>query len=519
MKTVNFIFAAFAAAALAVSCQKYDDTEIKNRLDKAESDILEIKSKITNLDDAMKALKAIVEKNYSVVSYQKTGDGYVLTLTNGQTIELLNGAKGDKGDKGDTGAQGPQGATGAQGEKGEQGATGAQGPQGEKGEQGEQGPAGADGQNGQDGQDGDSFLKSISQTDEAVIIVLNDEDETTFVLPKAVMVKIECKSEYVAVGEGETKVKLTLPAGVESVTVAVVEGESVILTKANYNGWNIALAEDASYVKISAPALEEGASVLMQVYAVKADGTTYTSSKLLKKTGDEIFYEGLNYKFVTLADGNTWFAQNLAYVPEGKKVAELATSYTQGEGDGIFYPATFNLVDGAAVVTPSSDDEVIIAQGLLYTAKAIGVEFPTTDWTDASQTQGICPDGWHIPTAQEWVDLVGACAATAHNNTSAPYYVQTLSGASLEALNEAGFNFLPYPYLNQGKTYLGSYLNKRSDSIYNNIASMCYFHSSTGRSATQSYGAMITNNNTKSSVNCAYNTLTNAIAVRCIKNK
>lgn len=231
------------------------------------------------------------------------------------------------------------------------------------------------------------------------------------------------------------------------------------------------------------------------------------------------------YRTKTLKDGNTWMVENLRYVPEGKTitplVADAATAYDT-EHTGIIYPATFSCASGTAVLTPSSNLKDILEQGLLYTAAVAlnGETIPTTDWTNVENTQGICPAGWHIPTAQEWVDLVGACSATAHNNTSAPYYVASLSGASLETLNADGFNFLPYPYINGGnRKYLGSYLNKRADSIYNTYAAMSYFHSSTGRSATQTYAGMITNNNTKSSVNCAYNTLTNAISVRCVKNK
>lgn len=231
-------------------------------------------------------------------------------------------------------------------------------------------------------------------------------------------------------------------------------------------------------------------------------------------------YGGVDYKVAVMADGNVWMAENLRYVPAGKTVAELTDDYTSVTCDGIYYPATYEVVDGAAVVTPSNDPAVVAAQGLLYTAAAAmnGATIPTEDWADCANTQGICPEGWHIPTAQEWVNLVGACAAKTHNNVEAPYYNADLSGADLAKLNEDGFNFLPFPYLNQGKTYLGSYLNKRADSEYNVYASMFYFQSSTGRSATQNYAGMITNNNTKTSVNCAYNTLTNGCAVRCVKN-
>lgn len=217
------------------------------------------------------------------------------------------------------------------------------------------------------------------------------------------------------------------------------------------------------------------------------------------------------YRTVTLKDGNTWMAENLRYVPAGKTIADLKEDYTGVTCDGIYYPATYSRETGSAVVTPSSDIAVVLEQGLLYTAAAAmnGETIPTTDKEDCANTQGICPDGWHIPTKTEWDNLIG-------NNA---YYVENLRGADLAKLNADGFNFIPYPYLSQGKAYLGKYLNMRTDSEYNIYASMLYFQSSTGHSATQNYAAMITNNNTKTSVNCPFSFLTNGCAVRCIKNK
>lgn len=228
---------------------------------------------------------------------------------------------------------------------------------------------------------------------------------------------------------------------------------------------------------------------------------------------------GVKYRTVVMKDGREWMAENLRYVPEGKTVTPL-NDFTADNNTGVWYPAEFSLSESKAVVTPANSEEAIKKMGLLYSTEVVmGGALPQTDFTDAENIQGIAPEGWHVPTAQEWIDLVGACAQTAKNNTAAPYYVESLSGASLEALNEDGFNFLPYPYVNQGKSYLGSYLNKREGSVYNTYCSMAYFASSTARSATQSYGAMITNNNTKSSVNCAYNFLTNGVFVRFIKDK
>lgn len=463
MKTIKMILALSAAAVMAIACQKYDDTALTQRVDKLET-------RVSSLESAMAALKTAVDSKYAVDKVEETENGYKIFFTNGKTIELLNGKNG------------------------------AQGPQGDKGE------------------DGDSFLRSVTETAEYVVIVLNDETETTFKLPKAVKITIGGE-DVVTVYQNEV-LPIELPAveGLVSVTAVVQEGSTVVLSKAG-SEWNAVLADDLKSVKVKTTA-KNGTKALLQLFAVKADGTTYTSSKTLVAE-TSVTYGDVEYKITKLADGNVWFAENLRYVPEGKTVAELKDDYTGVTCDGIYYPATYAVVDGKAVVTPSNDAEVVAAQGLLYTTLAAmnGAALPTEDWADASNTQGICPEGWHIPTAQEWVDLVGGCAAASRKNVEAPYYVETLAGADLAVLNADGLNFLPYPYVNQGKKYLGSYLNKRVDSEYNKYASMAYFQSSTGRSATQNYGAMITNNATKTSVNCAYNFLTNATPVRCIKNK
>ena len=46
-------------------------------------------------------------------------------------------------------------------------------------------------------------------------------------------------------------------------------------------------------------------------------------------------YDGVEYKTVTLADGNTWMAENLRFIPRGKTV-----SSNPAEDAGIWYPAS-----------------------------------------------------------------------------------------------------------------------------------------------------------------------------------
>lgn len=521
MKKLVFITLATAALAFGVACEQIDDLE----------------QRVVALESTVSEIEALVNAGAVVTGISEESWGYSLTLSNGKTYSVKNGqdgAQGEKGDKGDTGEKGDKGDTGAQGEvgpQGPQGETGAQGPQGDKGDKGDK------------GEDGDAFFAGLSISADGKYVTVTLIDGTSINIPiyNASAVNLIKSVNYVPeytdgcatmlTGRYDGRINASYdirPLVVAEAVASHPEFFSVetteLKTRAASNTDAVVSVKYQSgkvCVSLDAPSIsgKNGAFAV-----VIADGDNQIASAYTKVVEVEvpfIEYAGEKYMTVTLKDGNVWFAENLRYVPEGKTVATLAADYTGTTNDGIYYPATFAVVDGAAVVTPSSDPAVIEAQGLLYTAAAAlgGATLPTTDWADADNTQGICPDGWHIPTAQEWVNLVGACAAKDHNNADAPYYSEGLAGADLAALNADGFNFIPYPYVNQGKKYLGSYLNKRADSEFNVYASMAYFQASSGRSATQNYSAMITNNNTKSSVNCAFNFLTNGIAVRCIKNK
>ncbi len=121
-----------------------------------------------------------------------------------------------------------------------------------------------------------------------------------------------------------------------------------------------------------------------------------------------IAWGGVNYKIVTLADGRTWMAENLRYIPEGKSVSE---NYEE-DADGIWYPLTPQYDDSqkkyVGVVT--KDNSVVQKNGYLYTfAAAMQVDAITEENSATFEgKQGICPTGYHIPTEAEWVALIAA---------------------------------------------------------------------------------------------------------------
>ncbi len=142
---------------------------------------------------------------------------------------------------------------------------------------------------------------------------------------------------------------------------------------------------------------------------------------------------GNTYKVVYLKDGNYWMAENLRYVPEGKTVSDDVAKTTEG----IYYPV--NKAD------KKLDKELVATYGLLYQpSAAFGVELNKDNYKEVEGCQGLCPKGWHIPTAKEYIALVGRITKNEtlgyDVDTKAPYYDATTAFGTTAKLNEDGFN-------------------------------------------------------------------------------
>lgn len=147
----------------------------------------------------------------------------------------------------------------------------------------------------------------------------------------------------------------------------------------------------------------------------------------------------VTYKTITLENGLTWMAEPLRYVPAGKTVSD-----NPKEGQGIWYPYT--VVDG--VPTAQKDEATIAKQGYLYdAATAFGVDAITTEnFGTFEGIQGICPEGWHIPTRTDFIITFGYSnkaegETDAFIDNTATFYDETHNGGSVVKANEKGFNF------------------------------------------------------------------------------
>ena len=148
---------------------------------------------------------------------------------------------------------------------------------------------------------------------------------------------------------------------------------------------------------------------------------------------------GTSYKVVLLKDDNYWMAENLRYVPEGLTPSNDLNNITAG----VYYPV--KLASDHTKVEFTTDENDIKASGYLYQSEtALGLAVNSIKTEDEAKklegAQGICPKGWHIPTADDIIGLVGKTVPPFELNEQAPYYDADKKNATIEKLNADGFN-------------------------------------------------------------------------------
>ena len=245
------------------------------------------------------------------------------------------------------------------------------------------------------------------------------------------------------------------------------------------------------------------------------EGTTDEAPVEFTEYDGYFVYDGVEYKTVTLADGNIWMAENLRFIPRGKTVSSDPV-----EDAGIWYPA--------ANADKVADPALAQTLGLLYDAStAFGAEITADNAGTFEGTQGICPTGWHIPTAAELTGLVGHCSNSALIDPNGAYYDATIKGASLAALKEAGWGWQFASARNKANTAgKGSYLVTSYNDIY---GVMSYVMGSTmyqtqinddgSLKNVQYYYLMPTYNASNEKVTVAYGNFLAGASIRCVKNK
>lgn len=252
----------------------------------------------------------------------------------------------------------------------------------------------------------------------------------------------------------------------------------------------------------------------------------------------DLTYEGVTYKVARLSDGSVWMAENLRYVPKGKKVSD-----NPAENSGIWYP--YEVKDGQVVVL--KDEASIQKYGYFYDIQTAFGETVTSDNMKSFEgSQGICPPGWHIPSRADWLSILGYAqkmeGMTAEEvKKDALFYDEDINGGSLAKMNAAGMNIDLYGFRSRAsmldtakgqyhKASLASADNCNDESLHGKPA-MTYLLSSTGYRVSadaqtsavknmQFFGAMImfSKQYKDGRLTCGYNNIGNGCALRCVKD-
>ena len=233
-----------------------------------------------------------------------------------------------------------------------------------------------------------------------------------------------------------------------------------------------------------------------------------------------------------MKDGKWWMAQNLAYLPGGCTPATDLTAVTAG----VFAPLKIN--EGKTAAEFTTDPAVVAKNGYLYQAEfALGLKVgdlqSEADAKLLEAAQGICPKGWHIPTLDDIVALVGKSVGATTVET-APYYDG--ANGSIVKLNEDGFNMDAVGAISiqdntkTAGTFMGwasGYPDKLSSGMFcgSTFAGVTYNtkdDATSGVKNLQFYGFMpMTNKTSENQYTCNGTKVSYRIAgpVRCVRNE
>ena len=271
------------------------------------------------------------------------------------------------------------------GEKGEQGEQGLQGKQGEQGEQGKQGEKGDDGEpgEGKQGPKGEDGVGTPGEPGASCTAVALDDNSGY---------KIVCGADSVGVVlNGNDGV------GTPGADCKITNDENGVVTIQCGNGANI--TETVLYKAMCGkipydPA--ENVCVDSKLYNICGD-TIYAPANQFCDLRDTTVY-----KSVTIG-GQTWMAENLNY--ETKTGSYCNPNVTD-------FCETYGRLYTWATAVGKTEDEC----GYGHSCTTLG----------DGNIQGVCPDGWHVPTETEWVALfeaVGGASTAAANLFASGYCV------------------------------------------------------------------------------------------------
>jgi uncharacterized protein (TIGR02145 family) len=188
----------------------------------------------------------------------------------------------------------------------------------------------------------------------------------------------------------------------------------------------------------------------------------------------------------------------------------LQTWLSQSLNAGSFTDTSYNQLNNVITERYCYDNIKFACDwtGGLYTWSEM-MGYAPSDNNENGTIQGICPDGWHIPTYKEWGTLIDYLGG------------ESIAGGKLKDPTGPPWNSWEFP--NTGATnetgftaYGGGYFDKSIKTFLNSFYD-AYFSTATEVSADSSYVVKLKYDS--SGIEFGTISKSNALSVRCIKNK
>ncbi len=251
----------------------------------------------------------------------------------------------------------------------------------------------------------------------------------------------------------------------------VYDGESDVLQKGvilgvnpglTINSVNIEITNQGNgtgYYESNVTGLSPATVYYYRAYAINSVGVSYGEENCFGTLVEDaplqnpcletptVMYHGYTYNTVSIGD-QCWMAENLKYLPS------VNYESTNSNNTPRFYVYGYSGIDTVAAQATSNFN----TYGVLYNKLAM-LNGGTYSNTNPSTLQGICPNGWHIPSFAEWNQMVvyvggstvagGKIKEVATTHWNCP---------NIGGNNEYGFTALPGGVLENGGSFY--YLNE-----------------------------------------------------------
>ena len=176
--------------------------------------------------------------------------------------------------------------------------------------------------------------------------------------------------------------------------------------------------------------LSPSTTYYVRAFAFNSTGVVYgneisfstSSNQNIYTAGDGVYFDDYQYASIVYSYGKEWMAENLK-----------TTKYSNGD-------LISNVTSNGAWESTNSGAWANYNNAVLYDA----IYGKLYNWYAVADNRKICPNGWHVPSNQEWSELITflggeSIAGGKMKDSTALYWNQPNTNAT----NESGFNALP----------------------------------------------------------------------------